>query len=70
MKSRAVDYADEMAVMFDTDRPLNVTEQAMVMDDPKFPMRWLSDVSEPCDGVVGQELNSIASTQNRKPNAT
>jgi homogentisate 1,2-dioxygenase len=41
MKSMTVDFTDEMAVMFDTDRPLHVTEQAMALDDPNYPMSWL-----------------------------
>jgi homogentisate 1,2-dioxygenase len=32
---------NEMAVMFDTDRPLQLTEQAMKLDDPSYPLSWL-----------------------------
>ncbi len=42
MKSMEVDFTAEMAVMFDTDRPLFLTEQAMEMDDPTYPFSWLS----------------------------
>lgn len=41
MKSMDVEFTNEMAVMFDTDRPLFVTEQAMQLDDPSYPMSWL-----------------------------
>lgn len=41
MKSMAMDWTDEMAVMFDTDRPLFLTPQAMQMDDPGYPTSWL-----------------------------
>ena len=41
MKSMKVDFTNEMAVMFDTDRPLMLTEQAMKLDDPNYPMSWL-----------------------------
>jgi len=41
MKSMDVDFTNEMAVMFDTDRPLFLTKQAMEMDDPDYPMSWL-----------------------------
>jgi homogentisate 1,2-dioxygenase len=36
-----VDFTNEMAVMYDTDRPLFLTQQAMEMDDPSYPMSWL-----------------------------
>ncbi len=41
MRSMNADFTDEMAVMFDTDRPLYLTEQAMAMDDPQYPLTWL-----------------------------
>jgi homogentisate 1,2-dioxygenase len=41
MKSMSVDRTEEMAVMFDTDRPLHPTVQAMSVDDPNYPMSWL-----------------------------
>lgn len=41
MKSMAVDFTNEMAVMFDTDRPLLLTKQAMELDDASYPMSWL-----------------------------
>jgi len=42
MKSMEVDFTNEMAVMFDTDRPLHLTKEAMALDDPSYPMSWLS----------------------------
>lgn len=39
--SRDVTRTDELAVMVDTFRPLNVTRQAMEWDDPKYPLSWL-----------------------------
>ena len=42
MKSMETDFTNEMAVMFDTDRPLYLTEDAMKLDDPSYPMSWLS----------------------------
>lgn len=41
MKSMEVDFTQEMAVMFDTDRPLFLTPQAMELDDPSYPTSWL-----------------------------
>jgi len=41
MKSMGMDFTNEMAVMYDTDRPLFLTQQAMEMDDPSYPMSWL-----------------------------
>lgn len=41
MRSMDVDFTNEMAVMFDTDRPLHLTAQAMKLDDPSYPMSWL-----------------------------
>ena len=41
MRSMNVKFTNEMAVMFDTDRPLHLTEQAMELDDPKYPLSWL-----------------------------
>ena len=41
MKSMEMEFTNEMAVMYDTDRPLFLTQQAMEMDDPGYPMSWL-----------------------------
>ncbi len=41
MKSMSMDRTEEMAVMFDTDRPLHLTEEAMKLDDPNYPYSWL-----------------------------
>jgi homogentisate 1,2-dioxygenase len=32
---------EEMAVMFDTDRKLKLTQQALEVDDPTYPLSWL-----------------------------
>jgi homogentisate 1,2-dioxygenase len=39
--SRSVTRTDELAVMVDTVRPLQLTRQAMEMDDPAYPYSWL-----------------------------
>ena len=39
--SKDVTRTDELAVMVDTVRPLQLTTQAMAMDDPKYPYSWL-----------------------------
>lgn len=42
-KSTEHDRTEELAVMFDTDRKLHLTPQAMDMDDPQYPFSWLDD---------------------------
>ncbi len=32
---------DELAVMVDTFKPLQLTRQAMQLDDPSYPMSWI-----------------------------
>ncbi len=39
--SRAATRTDELAVMVDTHRPLLLTQQAIDLDDPKYPYSWL-----------------------------
>jgi len=39
--SRSVTRTDELAVMVDTVKPLQLTRQAMEMDDPAYPYSWL-----------------------------
>ena len=39
--SRDVDSTDELAVMVDTVRPLQLTRQAMQLDDPAYPLSWM-----------------------------
>jgi homogentisate 1,2-dioxygenase len=39
--SRNVGRTEEMAVMFDTERPLYVTRQALDFDDPAYPLSWI-----------------------------
>jgi homogentisate 1,2-dioxygenase len=36
-----VTRTDELAVMVDTVRPLNLTRQALELDDPQYPYSWL-----------------------------
>jgi homogentisate 1,2-dioxygenase len=39
--SRTVTRTDELAVMVDTMKPLELTRQALDMDDPQYPYSWL-----------------------------
>ncbi len=39
--SRDVKSTDELAVMVDTVRPLQLTRQAMLLDEPHYPMSWI-----------------------------
>jgi homogentisate 1,2-dioxygenase len=39
--SRPVTRTDELAVMMDTELPLDLTKQALQMDDPTYPYSWL-----------------------------
>ncbi len=39
--SKDMTRTDELAVMVDTFRPLNLTKQAMDLDDPSYPYSWL-----------------------------
>jgi homogentisate 1,2-dioxygenase len=41
MKSFEHTRTEELAVMFDTAFPLELTQQAVAMDDPNYPMSWL-----------------------------
>jgi homogentisate 1,2-dioxygenase len=41
MASMKAARTEELAVMFDTERPLSVTKQAMAIDDPSYPMSWM-----------------------------
>lgn len=41
MKSMNMARTEEMAVMFDTDRRLYLTPEAIALDDPKYPRSWL-----------------------------
>lgn len=41
LKSFAHTRTEELAVMFDTAQPLQLTEQALAMDDPNYPLSWL-----------------------------
>lgn len=50
MKSMSMERTEEMAVMFDTDRRLHLTVDAMEMDDPKYPNSWLEVPETPPTG--------------------
>jgi homogentisate 1,2-dioxygenase len=39
--SRPMTRTDELAVMMDTERPLQLTRQALEMDDPTYPYSWV-----------------------------
>jgi homogentisate 1,2-dioxygenase len=41
LASRDVTRTDELAVMVDTARPLELTRQALELDDPSYPYSWL-----------------------------
>lgn len=41
LKSMDADRTEELAVMFDTERPLKLTPQAMEMDDSTYPYSWM-----------------------------
>lgn len=41
MRSMDMERTDEMAVMFDTFRPLYVAVSAMAVDDPEYPYSWM-----------------------------
>ena len=42
LASMTVDRTEEMAVMFDTDRKLHLTRQALDLEDASYPMSWLA----------------------------
>jgi homogentisate 1,2-dioxygenase len=42
MASMSVERTEEMAVMFDTDRKLHLTQYALDIEDESYPMSWLS----------------------------
>ncbi len=43
--SKPVKRTEEMAVMFDTDRTLKITKQALTMDDPDYPLSWMESAA-------------------------
>jgi len=43
MASMTASRTEELAVMFDTEKPLRITQQALALDDPKYPMSWLDE---------------------------
>jgi homogentisate 1,2-dioxygenase len=48
--SAAATRTEELAVMFDTERPLMVTREAAGLDDPKYPGSWMETPGAP--GVI------------------
>lgn len=46
MASMDMDRTEEMAVMFDTDRKLYMTTQAVEVDDPSYPLSWMETREE------------------------
>ncbi len=41
LKSFDAQRTEELAVMFDTQYPLQLTPEALAMDDPNYPLSWL-----------------------------
>ena len=41
MASKDAERTEELAVMFDTEHTLELTEQAVKLDDEKYPLSWL-----------------------------
>lgn len=41
MASKNATRTEELAVMFDTQHTLELTEQAVALDDEKYPQSWL-----------------------------
>jgi homogentisate 1,2-dioxygenase len=41
MASKTATRTEELAVMFDTQHTLELTEQAVALDDEKYPQSWL-----------------------------
>lgn len=48
--SMSVQRTEELAVMFDTEKPLKVTAEAMRLDDPSYPYSWLDSGPASPDG--------------------
>jgi homogentisate 1,2-dioxygenase len=53
MASMAHARTEELAVMFDTERPLHATAEAMAIDDPKYPLSWLDDAAPNTTSIDG-----------------
>ena len=41
LKSMSATRTEELAVMFDTEKPLFLTPQALALDDPQYPLSWM-----------------------------
>ncbi len=53
MASMDVERTEEMAVMFDTDRKLYITAQALELEDPDYPMSWLATHQQDAEPMIG-----------------
>ena len=47
----AAQRTEELAVMFDTEKPLALTPQAQRIDDPAYSTSWLETAHAPVSGV-------------------
>ena len=65
MNSMKADRTEELAVMFDTDKPLKVTKQAMEIDSPDYAVSWLERLPG-TNGEAGGELSRNGSMQEAK----
>ncbi len=54
MASMNATRTEELAVMFDTERPLQVTAQAMALDDPNYATSWYDCDTAPAPSTDGQ----------------
>ena len=41
MASKNATRTEELAVMFDTQHTLELTEESLALDDPKYPQSWI-----------------------------
>ncbi len=53
MASMDMDRTEEMAVMFDTDRRLHLTAQALQLEDADYPMSWIATQDKDSKPVFG-----------------
>lgn len=54
MASMRAKRTEELAVMFDTEKRLHITKQALQMDDPNYPLSWLEEDPDYRDGPQPQ----------------
>lgn len=53
MASMNVEKTEEMAVMFDTDRKLHLTQHALDIEDVNYPLSWLTGHAPDAEPMVG-----------------